>query len=235
MDNLDFIRSKSINNIPQRKLRDAIEKVQQSADKLEDKNTKLIAINRYAESNIPIEYWYLKMDRDFKGDPRLKAQYEVYVENLKLCYQSGTSVCFAGGHGLGKTMTITCILKRAAVKGYSCLYTTLADVVNVLTQGDNESRFLARRELAMVDFLAIDEFDPRFMQSDNAADLYARSLETVFRARSQNGLPTLMGTNSPNPVESFRGPLKDSIDSLMKGYMQLFLVTPGKDFRKEKP
>src|SRR5260370_12445636 len=149
-------------------------------------------------------------------------------------YIGGKSICFAGGHGLGKTMTITCILKKAAQKGFSCLYTTLSDIVNVLTGEYGEDRLMARRELAMVDFLAIDEFDPRFMPSENAADLYARSLENVFRARSQNKLPTLMGTNSPNPVESFGGSMRASIDSLMKGYLQVFVVSPGKDFRKEK-
>lgn len=133
------------------------------------------------------------------------------------------------------TMTITCILKKASQKGFTCLYTTLSDIVNVLTIGGGDDKYLARRELAMVDFLAIDEFDPRFMPSENAADLYARSLESVFRTRSQNKLPTLMATNSPKPIESFNGSLKNSIDSLIKGYLQIFPVAPGKDFRKERP
>jgi hypothetical protein len=42
-----------------------------------------------------------------------------------------------------------------------------------------------------------------------------------------------MATNSPNPIESFNGQLKASIDSLMKKHMKLFFVAPGKDFRKE--
>lgn len=133
------------------------------------------------------------------------------------------------------TFALTSILKKACNKGYSCLYSTLSDVVGVLTQNGSEDKVLARRELVMVDFLVIDEFDARFMPSENAADLYARSLESVFRARSQNKLPTLMATNSPNPVESFNGALRDSIDSLMSGYMQIFTVAPGKDHRKEKP
>jgi len=115
MENLDFVRSKSLNNIPQRKLREAMDALQQGSDSPQDKNTKMIAINRYAESNIPIEYWYLKMERDFKGDPRLLAKYNEYIADLKVAYQAGTSVCFAGGHGLGKTMTITCILKATLV------------------------------------------------------------------------------------------------------------------------
>lgn len=235
MDTQDLVRSRALNNIPSRKWQEAIDRVNATDEPLENKHVKLIAINRYAESNIPIEYWYLKMERDFKGDPRLFAKYNEYTQDLKQSYFEGRSICFAGGHGLGKTMTITCVLKKASQKGFTCLYTTLSDIVSVLTQGGGEDKFLARRELAMVDFLAIDEFDPRFMPSENAADLYARSLENVFRTRASNKMPTLMGTNSPNPVESFKGPLRDSIDSLMKGYLKVFAVAPGKDYRKEKP
>lgn len=234
MDTLDLTRSKSLNSIPSRKLRDALDAVRNSSDNSKTQHVKLIAINRYAESNIPIEYWTLKMEKDFKGDPRLLLKYNDYVTDLKASYINGNSICFAGGHGLGKTMTITCILKKACQKGFSCLYTTLSDIVNVLTSNSGEDKYLAKRELVMVDFLAIDEFDNRFMPSENAADLYARSLETVFRTRSQNKMPTLMGTNSPKPEESFNGTMKASIDSLMKGYIKVFPVLPGKDFRKEK-
>ncbi len=234
MDHHDLPRSRALNNIPPRKLHDAIAALENSTESPESKYVKLIAINRYAESNIPIEYWTLKMDRDFTGDPRLLTKYNDYTQDLKASYMNGSSLCFAGGHGLGKTMTITSILKKASQKTFNCLYTTLSDIVSVLTIGGGEDKFLARRELALVDFLAIDEFDPRFMPSDSAADLYARSLESVFRTRSQNKLPTLMASNSPNPVESFKGPLKDSIDSLMKGYIKVFAVAPGKDFRKER-
>lgn len=234
MSNPDLIRSRALNNIPPRKLQETLTTIQESDASIQDKAVKLIAVNRYAESNVPIEYWSLKMKRDFAGDPRLLAKYDEYVNDLKSAYVNGTSICFAGGHGLGKTMTITCILKQATLKNYNCLYTTLSDIVSVLTTGGMEDKYLARRELALVDFLAIDEFDPRFMPSENAADLYARTLESVFRTRSANKLPTLMGTNSPNPVESFNGPLKASIDSLMKGYVKVFAVTPGKDFRKDK-
>jgi DNA replication protein DnaC len=174
------------------------------------------------------------MDKDFHGDPRLLARYQTYIEDLKLSYINGSSICFAGGHGLGKTMTGTCILKKAAQKGYSTLYTTLSDIVNILTQAGGEEKFLSRRELNTVDFLMIDEFDPRFMPNENAADLYARTLETVFRTRSANKLPTLMCSNSPNMAQAFNGPLKDSIDSLLKGYLKVFQVMPGIDYRGKK-
>lgn len=227
----DFSRSKALNNIPPRKLQDKLSQVETSQEKPEIKHLKTVAYNRYYESNIPVEYWDLKMDAHFKGDPRLLAKYQTYVEDLKATYISGASVCFTGGHGLGKTMTGTCILKKAAQKGYSTLYTTLSDIVNVLTQAAGEEKFLSRRELNTVDFLMIDEFDPRFMPNENAADLYARTLENVFRTRSSNKLPTLMCSNSPNIVAAFNGPLRASIDSLVKGYLKVFQVMPGTDFR----
>jgi DNA replication protein DnaC len=234
MEPLDFSRSTSLNNVPKKKLLEVLSTIENGQDSIQDKHIKLLAINRYAESNIPVEYWTLKMDRDFVGDPRLLEKYNEYVSDLKKSYVSGASICFAGSHGLGKTMTVTCILKKASQKGYSCLYTTLSDIVSVLTNNlSNEEKYLARKELVMVDFLVIDEFDSRFMPSENAADLYARSLESVFRTRSQNKLPTLMCTNSPNVVESFNGPLKSSIDSLMKGYLKVFPVF-GEDFRKKR-
>ena len=232
MEALDFTRSHALNNIPAKKLQEKLVSIQEGTDPQDAKIVKQVAVNRYAESNIPIEYWSLSMEKDFVGDPRLKQKYEEYVADVRNSYITGSSLCLAGAHGLGKTMTATCILKKASQKGYSCLYTTLSDIVNVLTQASGEDKFLARRELVLVDFLVIDEFDNRFMATENAADLYARSLEGVFRARSGNKLPTLMCTNSPNVVESFSGPLRASIDSLMKGYMKVFPVL-GDDFRKK--
>jgi DNA replication protein DnaC len=230
----DFSRSKALNNVPQRKIQDKLSQVEASQEKPEIKHFRMTAYNRYAESNIPLEYWDLKMEKDFHGDPRLYARYQTYIEDLKASYIKGDSVCFAGGHGLGKTMSGTCILKKAVQKGYSALYTTLSDIVNVLTQAGGEEKFLARRELNTVDFLMIDEFDSRFMPNENAADLYARTLENVFRTRSQNKLPTLMCTNSPNMVEAFNGPLRNSIESLVNGHLKIFRVMPGEDFRSKK-
>lgn len=227
----DLVRSKTLNNIPTQKLQNLLSTIEGGTEDQSIKNIKLNAILRYKESNIPIGYWFLKMDRDFYGDPRLLGKFNEYVKDLKESYIKGTSLCLAGSHGLGKTMTMTCILKMACQKGYSCLYTTLSDVVSALIHAPHDDKHVARKELMSVDFLVIDEFDSRYFGSENAADLYARSLEGVFRTRSQNRLPTLMATNSPNVIESFHGSLKTSIESLMSGYLEMFVVM-GEDHRK---
>src|SRR5271157_2876691 len=126
----NFIRSKALNNIPLKKLEAALDSVSTlNLDKQKEMAYK-IAINRYAESNIPLEYWTLKMDSDFVGDERLKKRYDEYIADIKQSYVSGVSICFAGGHGRGKTLCAACILKKVVQKGYSALYTTLSDVIS---------------------------------------------------------------------------------------------------------
>jgi DNA replication protein DnaC len=242
-----LIRSKSLNNIPKLKLQSEIANVLAqcsvcSKHKIEigdeidgvcpDCSVAIIAYNRYAEANIPLQYWHLKMEKDFTGDPNLLKKYNEIVSSLREHFHKGTSVCFVGNHGVGKSFTTACILKKAAQHGYSCLYSTLSDVVDILIRADD--RYIARRELLMVNYLLIDELDPRFFSaSEGATDLYARTLEGVFRTRAQNLLPTFICSNSPNVLESFTGSLKQSISSLFKGYMQTCIVL-GEDHRSKQ-
>jgi len=186
-------------------------------------------IHRYSEANIPVDYWYLDMDEDFKGDKSLAKVYNSVVSNMHKAYKNGTKLCLAGTHGVGKTMTCTCIIKKAVEVGYSGLYTTLTDIVNALSSRDAEMRTAARNLVLSVDFLVVDEFDPRFIGSDNASELFGRMLETTLRPRIHNRLPLMFCTNSPNVLTSFNGPLKQSITSLMK--MVKVVPVLGSDFR----
>src|SRR3984957_12553094 len=188
-------RSRILNNIPPNKLQDALEKTKD--------NVAQIAINRWNESNIPVQYWAKEMEKDYHGDVKLMEKYQDYIKELSNSYKQGSSFCLAGQNGRGKTFTLTSILKRACNKNYSCLYTTIETIVAVLnTYGEEKN--IARRELMMVDFLAIDEVDNRFFgNSDASNDLFARSFETIVRTRLQHNLHVLMATNSPNIKESF--------------------------------
>src|ERR1700722_6666116 len=133
-------RSKALSNVPERKLQEQILHLVQNCKTCSQKNIKVIeqaldgicprcatmsiAYNRYADSNIPVEYWNFDM-KDFQGPAELRKAYENITNDLPLAYKQGISVCFAGAHGLGKTLSQTCILKRACQKNYVCLYTTL--------------------------------------------------------------------------------------------------------------
>ena len=229
-------------SVPQRKLVEALEQTIRNCKECADnKEVKLdrnmctkcsilnTAIARYAESNIPAKYWSLEMALHFKGDSILMEKYKSITTDLRQSYKDGVAVCFAGGHGLGKTMTCCNILKRAVEQNYSALYVNLNDIVSVMLNKDTEERAIARKQLLIVDFLVIDEFDPRYMSNDKASDLFGKILEEIFRTRSQNSLPIFMCTNSPNVADSFVGPIKTSITSLMSCVRMVPVL--GKDFR----
>lgn len=223
-----ILRSVGLSSIPERKILEALEQTIRKCSICSNKpNVKLDQnlcsscrlnnkrIQRYAEANIPVIYWDLEMELNFHGDPSLKEKYQEITKDLRQSYREGVAICFAGGHGRGKTMTCCNILKRAVEKNFSGLYVNLNDIVSVMLNRDSEDRGTARRELLMVDFLVIDEFDSRYMSNDKASDLFGKILEEIFRTRSQNSLPILMCTNDLDVKKSFTGAIKESIDSLM--------------------
>jgi len=243
-----FSRSKSLNLIPERKLTEKQRAVaancaqcsalninwneESSADGLCAKCVvKYTAYNRWYSSNIPVEYWDLRMEKDFIGFEGLLTQYQEFTKDVRNVYLTGKSICLVGQCGTGKTMTINCVLKKAALASFQCLYTTLSDVVATLTSADTEDKFLARRELLTVDFLAIDEVDNRFFnQSASSNELFVRSFEAIIRTRLQNNLPTLLATNSPNLQESFAPSFRESLGSLMSKIPNFIVI--GQDHRK---
>lgn len=228
--------------IPERKVKEALLDIIKACSKDKDKEIgqalcddcryRNLAILRYAEANIPVEYWSLSMEENFHGFVGLMRKYKSVVDDIRLAYKSGLNISFAGKHGVGKTLASTCILKYAALKGYNCLYTSLGDIISVLASNNGENKSLVRKELMTVDFLVIDEIDPRYMATEQAADLYGRILEDIIRTRIQNKLPIIMCTNSPDMVKAFNGPLQQSISSLMKLVEEMPVL--GVDYRVNK-
>lgn len=196
-----------------------------------------IAYNRYYDSNLPVEYWTLSMNNILSNVDKSQAfdalakTYLDATKDLNKAYVNGLSFCLAGSHGAGKSTTVINILKKACQKNFTTLYTNLGDIVSALTIAPAEDKYFARKELTEVDFLVCDEFDNRHMgNTENATDLFGRTLEYVIRIRLQNKLPMILVSNSPNPVESFTGNIKQSVESLMSKLSIIPIL--GEDIRK---
>jgi len=188
------------------------------------------AFHRYWLSNIPVDYWYRDMI-DWHGPNNLKKYYNEITEDVRGSFRTGKSALFAGKHGVGKSLTTACILKRAVECGqYTALYVNLVDIIHVMLTTAPEVKTQGREFLLNVDFLVIDEMDSRFMGSENAADLFGRILEPIMRTRIQNRMPSFFCTNTSKIEESFSGPLQASIESLMK-LVKLITVIGGEDAR----
>lgn len=204
------MQSQALRNVPKAKLELAFSQLEK---KYTGDQLYIIkkAYHRYFSANIPVKYWELEMNRHYVGDSDLLNEYTNLVSDIAQMYEDGTSLCFAGRYGLGKTFVATNILKRALERGYCGLYLNLGDIVSAMKSGES---YIARKELITTDFLVVDEFDPRYMGSESASDFYGRTLEDVLRNRSQNKLPLILCTNHQDPVRSFAGELRESVSSL---------------------
>lgn len=186
-------------------------------------------IDLMAESNIPVGYWFMKME-GFQGSQRLKDIVDEYIANVDDKYSSGYSICLAGNQGTGKTISAICIIKRALKQDFSAYYITASDMMTEMTNYKSSSDI--RNTLRNTDFLVIDELDSRFFVSDAQKELFSSIYENIFRYRTHNTLPTIICTNETNDILNvFYGQSRQAIDSLNKQYLKIYPVA-GKDFRK---
>ncbi len=169
-------------------------------------------IDTMSDANIPEAYWALSY-ADFKGSQHIKVETENYIKALGERYRTGSSLCYAGSPGTGKTMSACTILKAALAEGYLAYYTSLSDLAFYLTDFNYKTSYY--HQCTRVDFLCIDEVDARhFAESDSSENYFARSLERIFRYRVQNRLPIIFATNHSNMGEVFTGQFKKIFDSI---------------------
>lgn len=187
-------------------------------------------IDKYAYSNIPVEYWD-KSFKDFSGDRNFKKAISEKIKNIDKTYEAGKSLMFIGTLGTGKSYSASCILKRAVAAGYTGLYVTMADVVaSILSSEVDTSKYY--KSLVGVDFLVIDEFSSHWIfPSEKSEQLFGSSIEFVLRTRFQNQLPTILCSNDSDVDEIFGGFFAKSFRSLRSHHVELFVVG-GRDFRR---
>ncbi len=235
----NFQFSENLRTIPNQKLEQSRLKIKNkckicSVSNESSCDTCIVAqklLQRYYDANVPVDFWFKSM-KDFKGDENLADLYKEINNDITAYITKGFSIFLKGRHGTGKSMVSSLILKKIVQAGYNGLYTTLSDIVTVIVNGGNESKFESYRELKMTDFLILDEFDPRFFRSNEAsAELYGRILENVVRIRFQNYMPTILITNNADPMKDLGSDLGASISSLISGYARTITVT-GPDFRR---
>jgi len=181
----------------------------------------------YAAADIPMDYWMLAF-KNFKGDENFKRFITSKLSDVSEMYEKGSSLAFVGNLGTGKTYAACCVLKMALVKGYSARYVNMADVIEETVK--NNYKFLDK--ITNIDFLCIDEYDSRWVfPSEKAEQLFGQTMERILRARFQNGMPTIICSNTPNLSDVLAGDFSRAVDSLFSKYMEVLYVK-GRDFRK---
>ena len=185
-------------------------------------------LQKYSEANSPAHYWNTSF-KDYKGDDEFKDLVKSKIESIDSVFDNGESFIFAGNLGVGKTYAISSLLKMALCKDYSAKYYSMVEVINSILTG-SDSQII--KKLSEVDFLAIDEFDNRWIfPSEKSEQIFGSSMEFLLRTRFQNMLPTFLATNNSEIDDILSGSYARSFSSLRNQYLKTIYVS-GKDYRK---
>lgn len=187
---------------------------------------KASRIDKYAAAEIPVQYWNSSY-KDFEGDKKFAEKFREHLKDIKSVYNNGKSIILVGTLGVGKTYSVCCMLKIALVNDYSVYYTTMADIIShSIREGDYLEKLLS------VDFLVIDELDPRWIfPSEKTEQLFGSTMEHLLRTRFQNKLPTIMCSNADDVDKIFSGTFSRTFKSL-RSYHTDILYVSGIDHRR---
>jgi DNA replication protein DnaC len=192
-------------------------------------NNKISKIQKYHDSNIPSSFW-IKSFKEYSGDDEYAEFIRDKIHNIDRVFDGGESFILAGNLGVGKTYGICSILKMAVSKDYDVKYFSMAEIINrILSKSINDEL----QNLCDIDFLAIDEFDNRWIfPSEKSEQLFGSSMEYLLRTRFQAMLPTLLATNNSDLDQILSGSYGRSFSSLRSQYLKTMFVS-GRDFRKK--
>lgn len=195
-----------------------------------DCKSKCNRLTKYASSGIPSFFWD-KSIKKFEGNPIFKQKIQSYAQDINEWYDSGKSLILVGGLGTGKSYMSCCCLKLASVADYSTIYTTMMDIINNVVS-NKEPEFL--KKILSCDFLVIDEFDSRWIfPSEKSEQMFSSNMEYLLRSRFQEGLPTIICSNTSEIDQVLKDYHSKAFSSLKTKYAEVVYIAGG-DLRRKK-
>ena len=190
---------------------------------------KCVRLQKYSDCKIPSFFWD-KSIKKFAGNKILKSKIQDKLRDLNDWYDEGSSLILVGGLGTGKSYVSCCCLKIAVTSGFSALYTSMVEVISKII---SERDAVYIEKIMNVDFLVVDEFDSRWIfPSDKSEQMFSANMEYVLRTRFQNGLPTIICSNTSNIDEVLKGYHSKAFSSLKSKYAETIYI-PGGDLRRK--
>lgn len=167
-------------------------------------------------------------DNDDGTNEKISAVARKYVENFKEMREKGKGLLFFGNVGTGKTFIAAAIANALIDKGYSCLVTNFARLVNTI-QGMYAGKQEYIDSLNSFDLLIIDD-----LAAERDTEYMSEVVQNIVDNRYRAGLPLIVTTNLTS--EELKNP--DDIKK-QRTYSRLLgmcvpLHVEGADRRKEK-
>lgn len=167
-------------------------------------------------------------DRDDGMNEKISEAARKYVENFEEMKKRGQGLLLFGGVGTGKTFISACIANALIDKGYPCLVTNFARLVNTLS-GMFEGKQNYIDNLNNFDLLVIDD-----LASERDTEYMGEIVQNIIDSRYRAGLPLIITTNLTS--EELKNPAEIRKKRI---YSRLFemcfpIEVKGKDRRKQK-
>lgn len=176
--------------------------------------------------NSEMQFW--NFERDDRSNEKISDICHNYVENFEEMYKRGKGLLFFGTVGTGKTFYASCIANALIDKGYPCLVTNFARLVNTLSgmyAGKQEYiNGLNRYKLLVIDDLAAER-DTEYMNE---------IIQNIIDSRYRIGLPTIITTNLTD--EEIKKPTEIHRQRVFSRLLEMCIPieVKGKDRRRDK-
>lgn len=190
-----------------------------------DCNTQIALYRHYTVANIGENFMRLNWATMYDGSEEVRTAVEEYLDSWEGRRFYGLGLEFGGPLGVGKTFAITHLGKELIKRGQRVYFVGFKEMVNCFTW-PNSHKF--ELKLRSIGFLLLDEvLAPWGNQSQSS--LFQDRFEEVIRYRTNNNLPTFLGTNLSNDQLEQHYP---RICSLLAA-KQTRIDVPGRDFRRQ--
>ena len=139
-------------------------------------------------------------EKDDKSNLKVSTVAQNYVKKFDTMYEDGKGLLFFGTVGTGKTFIAAAIANALIDKGYNCLVTNFARLVNTI-QGMYTGKQEYIDRLNRFDLLIIDD-----LAAERDTEYMGEAVQNIIDSRYRAGLPLIVTTNLTadelkNPVE----------------------------------
>ncbi len=165
---------------------------------------------------------------DDKSNPKITTVGLNYVENFKEMRENGKGLIFFGEVGTGKTFIAAAIANALIDKGYNCLVTNFARLVNTI-QGMYAGKQEYIDSLNNFDLLVIDD-----LAAERDTEYMNETVQMIIDNRYRAGLPLIVTTNLTS--EELKNPTDIKKQRTYSRLLEMCLPlhVEGSDRRKEK-
>lgn len=169
------------------------------------------------------------IDAEHVSPDVLAAMFE-YEESAEYYVSRGIGLLLHGTHGNGKTLIASLLLKRLLADGVNGYFSTFTQMLDTYASGwrSDEHRQWFDRKVRNAPLLVVDDIG---REHKGRIETSSSSLDTVFRSRVQNALPTIITTNLS--LDEFERAYSSGVMSLVteSSITQLF---QGEDWRPKQ-